>query len=144
MKKNFKKIARLTFSRYIKNMISIEETEIMLDELAHELPEAFYKELSGGIILVPEAKKSQVKGAEALRILGEYHRNSNLGRYIVIYYGSFMRVYGHLDKEAFKTELRNTLRHEFRHHVESLAGERGLEIEDAKFINEYLKRKPPK
>ena len=119
----------------------MEDTEKMLDELARELPEDFYRELSGGIILVPEAKKSPVKGADGLSILGEYHRNSNLGRYIVIYYGSFMRVYGHLNQDAFKNELRKTLRHEFRHHVESLAGERGLEYEDAKFINDYLNKK---
>jgi hypothetical protein len=122
-------------------MITMEETEEMLGELAHELPEAFYKELSGGIILVPEAKKSPVKGADGLVIMGEYHRNNNLGRYIVIYYGSFMRVHGHLAGEHFKNELRKTLRHEFRHHVESLAGERGLEYEDAKFIKDYLEKK---
>jgi len=122
-------------------MISIEETEIILDELARELPEAFYKELSGGIILVSEEKKSPVKGAESLYILGEYHRNRNLGRYVVIYYGSFMRIHGYNERGAFKEALRKTLRHEFRHHMESLAGERGLEHEDARFINDYLHKK---
>jgi hypothetical protein len=122
-------------------MISIKETEKMLDELAGELPEAFYSRLNGGIMLLPDVKKSAVEGADGLYILGEYHVNGPLGRYIIIYYGSFIRVHGYLDKEAFKNRLRKTLRHEFRHHMESLAGERGLEIEDAKFINDYLNRK---
>ena len=122
-------------------MITIDDTSKMLDELAEELPQEFYRELNGGIMLLPDTKRSPVQGADGLLILGEYHRNAGLGRYIVIYYGSFMRVHGHLGPEEFKGELRKTLRHEFRHHMESLAGERGLEIEDAKFINEYLSNK---
>ncbi len=122
-------------------MITIEQAEDILSELTDELPEIFFKELSGGVILVPDTKRSAVEGADGLYILGEYHRNANLGRYIIIYYGSFMRVHGSLGYEACKKELRKVLRHEFRHHLESLAGERGLEIEDAKFIRDYLKKK---
>jgi hypothetical protein len=36
--------------------------------------------------------------------------------------------------------LAGTLKHEFRHHLESLAGERGLEIEDEQFLADYLRR----
>jgi hypothetical protein len=122
-------------------MITIEQAEEILSELTDELPEIFFKELSGGVILVPDIKRSPVKGADGLYILGEYHRNANLGRYIVIYYGSFMRVHGSHGYEVYKKELRKVLRHEFRHHIESLAGERGLEIEDAKFMRNYLKKK---
>ncbi len=122
-------------------MISIEETEAMLNDLAEELPQPFYERLNGGIMLLPRTKKSAVKGAECLYIMGEYHVNGPMGRYIIIYYGSFMRVHGYLKPEEFKNQLRKTLRHEFRHHMESLAGERGLEIEDAKFINSYLRDK---
>ena len=43
-----------------------------------------------------------------------------------------------MDREQLKVKLREVLRHEFRHHIENLAGERGLEIEDEKFINKYL------
>jgi hypothetical protein len=51
-----------------------------------------------------------------------------------------MRVFGHLDNEQLKKQLRKTLRHEFTHHIESLAGERGLEKKDAEFMARYLKR----
>jgi hypothetical protein len=63
-----------------------------------------------------------------------------MGRYITIYYGSFSHVYGHLEKKALKEQLRETLKHEFTHHIESLAGERGLEIKDARYIADYLNR----
>jgi hypothetical protein len=59
----------------------------------------------------------------------------------LIYYGSFIRVYGELDLPEAKEKLRGVLLHEFRHHLESLAGERGLEIEDEINFREYLRKK---
>lgn len=121
-------------------MISIKEMEEILEDLASELPSIFYKELNGGIMLLPETKQNKVFNANNLYIMGEYHRNANLGRFITIYYGSFCKVFKRLSKEQIVKQLRKTLRHEFRHHMESLAGERGLEIEDAKFIEKYLRK----
>ena len=51
----------------------------ILDKLAEELPQEFYRELSGGILLVPEAKRSP-HGPDLL-IMGEYIR-SQMGRMI--------------------------------------------------------------
>lgn len=121
-------------------MVTIDEMESMLGELAAELPEEFYKELNGGIILLQEAKPHPEDRGSGLYIMGEYYSGGSLGRYIAIYYGSFMRVYGRLPAEQLKVQLRKTLRHEFRHHLESLAGERGLEIEDEQYIARYLQR----
>ena len=39
-------------------MISIDEMHVLLDELAEELPQAFYKELNGGISLSQQVKRS--------------------------------------------------------------------------------------
>jgi hypothetical protein len=64
-----------------------------------------------------------------------------MGRYISIYYGSFKRVYGHLPKEELRKKLMKTLKHEFTHHLESMAGEKDLEIEDEKFIREYFEKR---
>jgi len=122
-------------------MISIDETEKILDELAQELPSEFYRELNGGIILLPDTKLHHKSVDNDLYILGEYHRNISMGRYIVIYYGSYSRVYGYMNKEQLKIKLRETVRHEFTHHMESLAGERSLEIKDAHRISGYLRRK---
>jgi len=122
-------------------MIDFDEVGFLLDEIAAELPQEFYKELNGGIILLPEVKKNRIRGSNDLYIMGEYHRGGGLGRYITIYYGSFERLYGHLDREHLKVKLAHTLKHEFTHHMESLAGERGLEKKDEQFLENYLSRK---
>lgn len=121
-------------------MVTIAETEVMLEELAAELPETFYNRLNGGIILLPDAKLHESDVGNNLYVLGEYHRSRSLGRYIAIYHGSFMKTHGHLSHDKFKDKLRDTLRHEFTHHLESLAGERGLEIEDDRRIAKYLRK----
>ncbi|MDR1953187.1 MAG: metallopeptidase family protein [Clostridiales Family XIII bacterium] len=119
-------------------MINIDDMQDILDELAEELPPIFYKELNGGILLLPEAKLSQYARADDLYILGEYRRSAGMGRYIIIYYGSFIALFGHLSDEKMTRELRKTLRHEFTHHLESLAGEDCLEKEDDAFMRKYL------
>jgi len=120
-------------------MVTFDEAGAMLDEIADELPGEFYRELNGGIILLPEAKMHPE--GNNLFILGEYNNDrkgyGGLGRYIVIYYGSFVNLYAHLNPESQKEELRRILVHEFTHHVESLAGERGLEIKDAQQMARY-------
>ncbi|MCL2493619.1 MAG: metallopeptidase family protein [Clostridiales bacterium] len=119
--------------------MTIDEMQDVLDELAEELPEAFYRDLNGGIVLLPEARESEYTQRPGdLYTLGEYHRGGGLGNYIKIYYGSFERIFGTLSDEAMKMELRKTLRHEFRHHLENLAGEDGLEIEDEIYLRNYL------
>lgn len=119
-------------------MIDIDEVQVILDDLAEELPKEFYRDLNGGILLLPEAKQSPYARGDDLYILGEYRVSSSMGRLISIYYGSFEKLFGYMDKEALKGRLRETLRHEFTHHLESLAGEKGLEIKDEQFINNYL------
>lgn len=121
-------------------MIPIEEMENMLDRIAEELPPEFYSKLNGGIILETEAKLHSQDKAGNLFIMGEYFRDAYLGRYIAIYYGSFSKVYGNLSENEIEARLREVLRHEFRHHLESLAGEDGLEKEDERDISAYLAR----
>lgn len=121
-------------------MVTIEETEEMLNEIAKEIPSELFRELNGGIVLLPEAKLHERHRRNDLYILGEYHSGKTMGRYIAIYYGSFKRIHGHLSKERYKEKLKKTLKHEFLHHVESLAGEKGLIIKDREFLRDYLDR----
>ena len=119
---------------------SIEEVHRMLDQIAEELPEEFFKELNQGIVLLPEYKlHPESREIDRLYIMGEYGR-SIAGRHIAIYYGSFERVYNRLSMESLKEELKDTLLHEFTHHLESLAGERGLEIQDSEDMARYRRR----
>jgi len=76
-----------------------------------------------------------------LYILGEYISRYDMGKFINIYYGLFMRVFAHLTPDEFRHELRELLAHEFTHHVETLAGERGLEIKDAIEMEKYRRSK---
>jgi hypothetical protein len=122
-------------------MISIDEMEGMLNEIAESFPPALYKELNGGIILLPDRKENEQSVDHDLFILGEYHNSLELGRYIAIYYGSFAAVFGGLARAELRQELKETLKHEFRHHVESLAGERDQEIEDEIEMARYLNTK---
>jgi len=120
-------------------LFTIEEINIMLDEIAAELPEGVFRELNGGVSLLAEKKKSKKDPDGSLYTLGEYRRDQ-MGRYIVIYYGSLIAVYGKASYENMRKHLRDVLTHELTHHIESLAGDRSLEIEDEKDLFEYISR----
>lgn len=119
-------------------MIEIEEFRELLDELIKEIPEEYYKELNGGVLLMEEEKIHPDSRNNELRIMGEYVRSRTMGRLIYIYFGSFKALYSHVPLAYLKNRVRETLRHELTHHLESLAGERDLEIEDEVSINRYL------
>ena len=118
-------------------MITIDRFGEILDEMACELPMEFYDELNLGISISPEYRLHPEAREDDLYIMGEY-QSSQIGSGIVIYYGSFMKLYGGLPETELYDELRKTLRHEFRHHMERRAGERGLELEDERQLSEYL------
>lgn len=122
-------------------MISIDRFEALLAELADELPEAFFEELNGGIVVDPGCPQHEAAVDHDLYILGQYRVDPALGKYIVLFYGSFAHVYPYLDEPALKEEMRRVLRHEFRHHVEGRAGMRDLEVWDAEQIAAYRARK---
>ncbi len=120
-------------------MYTIDQVQEMLCRIADEIPEDFYKGLNGGIVLLEETL-SHPESRGDLFILGQYHKRHDMGRSINIYYGSFMRLHGHLPEEELYEKLRSTLLHEFTHHLESLSGERDLEIKDEIKIHEYKSR----
>ena len=117
-------------------ILSFDQVGDLLDEMAEEFPEEFYAELNGGISLLPEAREDPE--GEDLYIMGEYC-NDMMGRYIVLYYGSFAALARQEDwtEEDWEDELYTTLAHEFTHHMEGRAGERGLEIKDEEFMEEF-------
>ncbi len=123
-------------------MIDRDEFNFILSDLIDELPQAFFRELSGGIIVSDDAPESEYSKNNDLFVFGQYRVNS-LGRQVVIYRGSFERFYSHYNEEQIKNKLRSVLRHEFRHHMEFLSGihnSSSLEAEDRREIQEYLRR----
>ncbi|MDU3010232.1 MAG: metallopeptidase family protein [Peptoniphilus harei] len=128
-------------NKYDSNYLDrIDEVEEILEEICESIPSYAYEHLNGGIILTEERKFHQESYAEDLLIMGEYQR-SILGNMIKIYYGSFMDLYRFSPRERLKEKLEEVLLHEFTHHLEFLANEWGLVIEDNKFLEEYRKRK---
>jgi len=122
-------------------MVTIEEAEEILESVAENLPAEFYKYLNGGILLLPDVRRSKEPWGENLYTLGEYIVSPSMGKYIAIYYGSFEFVFGsNISRERIAEELRKTLLHEFTHHLEHLAGERDLEKEDERRMRMYRER----
>ncbi|MCL2576578.1 MAG: hypothetical protein FWE27_00810 [Defluviitaleaceae bacterium] len=108
-------------------MLSFEEAEVALDEIAGALPPAIFDRLNGGYVLTPDI----MRDTDGLYILGQYHvRPNGLGRYVTVHYGSIYEVYGHLSPRRFREKLKHVLHHELTHHLESLAGDKSLEIQD--------------
>lgn len=119
-------------------MISIEQFQALADDISLDLPREFFRHLNGGILILPQAKLHENSRPQCpLYILGEYSIAGAMGRFISIYYGSFARIY---DSENIdiKEKLRAVIAHEFRHHMESLAGEHSLEIEDMRRLSQYV------
>ena len=122
-------------------MVTIDEAQNILERVAEGLPKEFFKELNGGILLLPDVRRSREPWGESLYTLGEYNVSSSMGRYIAIFYGSFEYVFGaNASEETIAKELRKTLLHEFTHHLEHLAGENALEKEDERRMRIYRER----
>jgi len=115
--------------------------------LWEEIPASFKQGLHGMHVL--ERIKSDPNEPGLLR-LGEYLDPGypsvlggfeGIGRHIVLYYGTFAavaRANPHFDWEG---EIWETLVHELRHHMESLAWSDDLVQEDMGFLREYRKSK---
>ena len=121
-------------------MYTIDAVEKMLSEIAEELPAELFNHLNGGVVLL-EACKAHPESTGDLYIMGEYSHRHDMGRCIYIYYGSFMRVHAYAPEDVLRGQLRATLLHELTHHLESLAGERGLEVKDKIKLEEYRQRR---
>ena len=54
--------------------------------------------------------------------MGEYIEDPDLGSLVLLYYGSFAEALDGASAEEWEEEIEETVIHELRHHVESLAG----------------------
>ena len=127
-------------------MISLEEYKKIISELLDELPEAFFQKLSGGVIVSEAAVIPYYARGNDLYTLGEYQIYSGI-RQIVMFKGSFDRVYPFADAAEARDLLRGILRHEFRHHLEYLGGvhnSSSLEAQDERDKQAYLSNRGKK
>ena len=121
-------------------MITTEQYNTIITELLDELPEEFFRELSGGVIVSEASVIPDYAQGNDLYTMGQYQIYSGI-RQIVLFRGSFNRAHPNVDLFEAKELLRGILRHEFRHHLEFLAGihdSSSLEAEDERMKWEYL------
>ena len=121
-------------------MLSTADYSRILSRLLDELPAEFFRELSGGVIVSEAAPIPDYARAGDLYTLGQYQFSHGM-RQIVMYKGSFDRVYPHAEEAEAVPLLRKVLRHEFRHHLEYLGGVHNtssLEAEDERQKQAYL------
>ena len=127
-------------------MMSFEEFQHLIEQMVAEIPPEFMEGLQG-VHVIEEVKEEE--GYDDVVRMGEYldpgpadflGAGEGLGRHVAIYYGSFATIAA--DDPAFdwEEEAWETLTHELRHHVESLAGEDFLEQDDV----EQAKAVPPR
>lgn len=123
-------------------MIDVGEYRQIVSELLDELPEAFFRELSGGVVVSEATVIPDYARENDLYTMGAYKIYSGI-RQVVLYKGSFDRTYPSADADEAKKILRGVLRHEFRHHLEFLSGihdASSLEAEDERKKQVYLSR----
>ena len=118
--------------------LTIDQVNDLLDDMADSFPEALFDGHNGGVNLLEEAKPDPEFPEGEMYILGEYC-DDLLGQYINLYYGSFAALAERedWDEQIWEDELYTTLSHELTHHMEGLAGERGLEIRDELEMEQY-------
>ena len=123
-------------------MLSMGEYRAILSELMDELPEEFFRQLTGGVIVSEALVIPDYARGNDLFTLGQYQVYAGV-RQIVMFKGSFDRVYPQADAAEARERLRGILRHEFRHHIEYLGrihNSSSLEAEDARRRQDYLSR----
>ena len=114
----------------------LDEFEDILEELVEELPQGLVESLDGGIIIEEDVIYHPESKNDDLLCLGAYKRDF-MGSCILMYYGSFMEMFWDKPREEFKDRIRETLHHEFTHHIEYYSGEKDLQIFDKNFIKKY-------
>ena len=125
-------------------MIGLDEYRRIVAELLDELPAEFFRELSGGVIVSEAMVIPDYARGPDLYTMGQYQVSAGM-RQIVLFKGSFDRVYPGADAGEARTLLRGILRHEFRHHLEYLGGihnSSSLEAEDRRQKMAYLAGRP--
>lgn len=97
--------------------LSVGRFAQMADCIIDGIPDKFLRNLNGGINITEECKKDR-----DCYIMGEYIADGMLGSVIMIYYGSFAALLEDKGVDEWESELRETILHELRHHVEIMAG----------------------
>lgn len=116
---------------------SYEQMGDWLEEIAGQFPEAFFEDLNGGIRLEEQVLPDPDFPPGEMYIMGEYVHDQ-LGRHILLYYGSFAALLKGENEAVWRDEIFATVAHEFTHHMEETAGLHALDDKDLEFLREAL------
>lgn len=121
-------------------MLTFEDFTRIVEEEVDLLPSYVHDKLDGGVLADSNVFLHPKRVADDLYILGTYSVDPIFGNQIVLYYGSFISTIGDASEEVYRDRIRDTVRHEFLHHMETRAGEKGLVEEDAQRMRAYFQR----
>lgn len=113
--------------------VSYHQMADWVEEIAAQFPDEFFENLSGGIQVEERALPDPNFPPGAMYTMGQYCC-TNLGRHIVLYYGSFTALMNGQSEDAWKKEIFRIIAHEFTHHLEGAAMIRDLEVKDEEFM----------
>lgn len=116
--------------------LSFEEFADLADQLVDQVPPKLCTELNGGFTVLHDTRRDQ-----DLYIMGEFVEDPSLGMFIMFYYGSFAAILGQAPRAKWEEELRETIWHELRHHLEALAGVDDLSIEELQELAAFREQK---
>lgn len=126
--------------------MTFERFQALVEEMVDDIPAQFMEGLSGVHVLLqahPEPEYDDVFR------MGEYldpgpsdflGAGEGLGRHVALYYGSFAAIAAGDPDFDWEEETWETLTHELRHHVESLAGEDLLVQDDVERSRDFPER----
>lgn len=126
--------------------MTYEEFKTLIEAMVDDIPADFTRGLQG-VHVLREARGEEEY--EDVWRLGEYldpgpeaflGGHEGLGRHVALYYGSFVKLSEADPDFDWEEEAWETLTHELRHHVESLAGDVTL-IEDDELNKADFKRR---
>ncbi len=115
--------------------------------MVDEIPPEFMRGLQS--VLTLEEEHPEPEYVDVWR-MGEYldigpdqflGGDSGIGRHVVLYWGSFRRIAEQDPDFDWEAEAWETLTHELRHHVESLAGDASLFAQDELDSEAFVRRR---
>ena len=105
-------------------ILTIDQVNDILDEIAEGFPAALFQELNGGVNLLEEAKPDPEFPPGEMYSLGEYCDDC-------------LAEKEDWDQDTWEDELWTTLSHELTHHMENLSGLHALDDRDAEELAQW-------
>ena len=116
-------------------MLRFEETDQILDEIAESIPETLLEGLNGGIVLMPDTRRSTNIPRPALHSEDiPYTQGDGQADRAVLWL--VCHALSPFSPEQLISELECVVRHELRHHIETRTGCDDLARVDAEVLKE--------